>query len=151
MKNEDHNDVRLQKAEKLHQSFDLVDDEFIEESAPYNAKPIAIVRRNLIKKVALIAACACIVASAFSMFFILKSNEPLGEQYNTEMPQDEDMLSKPTALATAATEPIIEHSDFVPTFFDFDEFLQHIKESNQNADPNSSSVNANASTFCITL
>ena len=65
--------------EKLHRSFELIEDEFIEEAAPQNAKPMVAIHRRTIKKVALIAACACLCVAAIPIFFLFGKDEPIEE------------------------------------------------------------------------
>ena len=65
--------------EKLHRSFELIEDEFIEEAAPQNAKPMVAIHRRIIKKVALIAACACLCVAAIPLFFLFGKDEPVEE------------------------------------------------------------------------
>lgn len=36
--------------EKLHRSFELIEDEFIVEASPQNAKPMVAIRRRIIKR-----------------------------------------------------------------------------------------------------
>lgn len=62
--------------EKLHRSFELIEDEFIVEASPQNAKPMVAIRRRIIKKVALIAACACLCVAAIPIFFLFGKDEP---------------------------------------------------------------------------
>lgn len=62
--------------EKLHRSFELIEDEFIVEASPRNAKPMVAIRRRIIKKVALIAACACLCVAAIPLFFLFGKDEP---------------------------------------------------------------------------
>ena len=52
---------REARNEKLHRSFELIEDEFIEEAAPQNAKPMVAIQNKRIKKLAFLAACICIV------------------------------------------------------------------------------------------
>ena len=65
--------------EKLHRSFELIEDEFIVEASPQNAKPMVAIRRHIIKKVALIAACACLCVAAIPLFFLFGKDEPVEE------------------------------------------------------------------------
>ena len=65
--------------EKLHRSFELIEDEFIVEAAPQNAKPMVAIRHRIIKKVALIAACACLCVAAIPLFFLFGKDEPIKE------------------------------------------------------------------------
>ena len=62
--------------EKLHRSFELIEDEFIDEASPHNAKPMVAIRHRIIKKVALIAACACLCVAAIPLFFLFGKDEP---------------------------------------------------------------------------
>ena len=57
--------------EKLHRSFELIDDEFIAEASPQKAKPLLNIRHRVIKKVALIAACACLCVAMVPLFLLL--------------------------------------------------------------------------------
>ena len=66
-----------QRSKKLYRSFDLIEDEFIKEAEPHNEKPISTVRRALIKKVALIAACACIVIAIVPIIAVLNKKSPV--------------------------------------------------------------------------
>ena len=65
--------------EKLHRSFELIEDEFIVEASPQNAKPMVAIRHRIIKKVALIAACACLCVAAIPIFFLFGKDEPVEE------------------------------------------------------------------------
>ena len=66
--------------EKLHRSFELIEDEFIEEAAPQNAKPMVAIQNKRIKKLAFLAACICIVIgisiAPFS-YLLNKTNVPI--------------------------------------------------------------------------
>ena len=65
-----------ERNEKLHRSFDLIEDEFIVEAAPYNAKPMTAIRRAIIKRVAIIAACLCVViALIFTIPALIKEKD----------------------------------------------------------------------------
>ncbi len=64
-----------ERNEKLHRSFDLIEDEFIVEASPQSAKPMTAIRRAIIKRVAIIAACACLVVAAVPFFFLFKEDE----------------------------------------------------------------------------
>lgn len=57
--------------EKLHRSFELIEDEFIVEASPQKAKPLLNVRHRVIKKVALIAACACLCVAMVPLLLLL--------------------------------------------------------------------------------
>ena len=80
-----------QRSKKLYRSFDLIEDEFIKEAEPHNEKPISTVRRALIKKVALIAACACIVIAIVPIINLLnkksETDAPIAEQPTEEAEQ----------------------------------------------------------------
>ena len=65
--------------EKLHRSFELIEDEFIVEASPQMAKPMVAIRKHIIKKVALIAACACLCVAAIPIFFLFGKDEPVEE------------------------------------------------------------------------
>ena len=65
--------------EKLHRSFELIEDDFIVEASPQNAKPMVAIRHRIIKKVALIAACACLCVAAIPLFFLFGKDEPVEE------------------------------------------------------------------------
>ena len=65
--------------EKLHRSFELIEDEFIVEASPQMAKPMVAIRHRIIKKVALIAACACLCVAAIPLFFLFGKDEPVEE------------------------------------------------------------------------
>ena len=66
--------------EKLHRSFELIEDEFIVEAAPQNAKPMVAIQNKRIKKLAFLAACICIVIgisiAPFS-YLLNKTNVPI--------------------------------------------------------------------------
>ena len=65
--------------EKLHRSFKLIEDEFIVEASPQMAKPMVAIRKHIIKKVALIAACACLCVAAIPIFFLFGKYKPIEE------------------------------------------------------------------------
>ena len=65
--------------EKLHRSFELIEDEFIVEASPQMAKPMVAIRKHIIKKVALIAACACLCVAAIPIFFLFGKYKPIEE------------------------------------------------------------------------
>ena len=66
--------------EKLHRSFELIEDEFIVEASPQNAKPMVAIQNKRIKKLAFLAACICIVIgisiAPFS-YLLSKTNVPI--------------------------------------------------------------------------
>ena len=82
------------RTEKLHRSFDLIEDEFIEEASPSNAKPLLLTQNKIIKRTALIAACACIVAATIPFVILLNKrntiDEPIGEETVKEIPTFDD-------------------------------------------------------------
>ena len=58
----------MKEKEKLN-SIDLIDEKFIEEAAPYNAKPMFAARSRMIKRAVLIAACVALMLSAVIVLF----------------------------------------------------------------------------------
>ena len=64
------------RSEKLHRSFDLIEDEFIDEAAPYNATPLLYLKNKQIKQLTAIAACFCIFFGAVASIFIYKLGSP---------------------------------------------------------------------------
>lgn len=81
-----------ERNEKLHRSFDLIEDEFIVEASPQSAKPMTSIINRRIKRLAFLAACICIVAgiaiSPFSYIFN-KNNVPVSNMiYSAEQVGD---------------------------------------------------------------
>ena len=64
------------RSEKLHRSFDLIEDEFIDEAAPHNATPLLHLKNKQIKQLTAIAACFCIFFGAVASIFIYKLGSP---------------------------------------------------------------------------
>ena len=66
--------------EKLHRSFELIEDEFIVEASPQMVKPMVAIQNKRIKKLAFLAACICIVIgisiAPFS-YLLNKTNVPI--------------------------------------------------------------------------
>ena len=66
--------------EKLHRSFELIEDEFIVEAAPYNAKPMTSLINKRINRLVLLAACICVIVgisiAPFS-YLLNKTNVPI--------------------------------------------------------------------------
>ena len=88
------------RTEKLHRSFDLIEDEFIEEASPSNAKPLLLTQNKIIKRTALIAACACIVAATIPFLILLNKrntiDEPIGEETVKEIPRFDEPIGEET-------------------------------------------------------
>ena len=68
--------------EKLHRSFELIEDEFIEEAAPQNAKPMTLLINRRTKRFVVLAACICVVVgiaiAPFSYMFY-ELNAPISD------------------------------------------------------------------------
>ena len=81
------------KREKLQKSMGLIEDEFIEEAAPYNAKPMTSLARASIniKRLAILAACVAIIAGAVigTVIYNVEKN-PIEYEQITSTDESED-------------------------------------------------------------
>lgn len=81
------------KREKLQKSMGLIEDEFIEEAAPYNAKPMTSLARASIniKRLAILAACVAILAGTVIGAIIYNiGKNPIEDEQITPADESED-------------------------------------------------------------
>lgn len=95
----------MKEKEKLN-SIDLIDEKFIEEAAPYNAKPMFAARSRMIKRAVLIAACVALMLSAVIVLTLFRKDEPDISEGTQEPPFEYDHYTPIPFDATLSPEKL---------------------------------------------
>ena len=95
----------MKEKEKLN-SIDLIDEKFIEEAAPYNAKPMFAARSRMIKRAVLIAACVALMLSAVIVLPLFRKDEPDISEGTQEPPSEYDHYTPIPFDATLSPEKL---------------------------------------------
>ena len=106
----------MKEKEKLN-SIDLIDEKFIEEAAPYNAKPMFAARSRMIKRAVLIAACVALMLSAVIVLTLFRKDEPDISEGTQEPPSEYDHKDEPD-ISEGTQEPPSEYDHYTPIPFD---------------------------------
>lgn len=92
----------MKEKEKLN-SMSLIDEKYVEEAAPYNAKPMLVARNRVIKRAVLIAACVALLLSALIVLPLFRKDEPDIPDETQEGTSEDDCIANYTPITFDAT------------------------------------------------